>query len=152
MKLELVALPMLLACLSACAPEAISGVESELMQAERDWSAAYLKHDTATIERLLADEYVGTDGQGLMTNKAQELEEARLPATGAPAPAFVVLDETVTDMHVRMYGNVGIVTGRVIEKVLFRGKEQEVQYRRTTVWVTRQGRRQCVSFHGSRIL
>jgi ketosteroid isomerase-like protein len=129
-----------------------SKVESELMQLERDWSAAYLKHDTATIDRLLAEDYMGTDGRGWITNKAQEIEEAKEPVSGAPAPPFVVLDEAVTDMKVRPYGNVAVVTGRVIEKIRSKDKESTIQYRRTTVWVKRDGRWQCVSFHGSRIL
>lgn len=127
-------------------------VEQKLMQLERDWSAAFLKHDTATIDRILAEDYVGTDGRGLVTNKAQELEEAREHAAKAPVPPFLILDESVTDMKVRRYGNVGVVTGRVIEKIRSNGNESTIQYRRTTVWVKRDGRWQCVSFHGSRIL
>ncbi|MFN2516773.1 MAG: DUF4440 domain-containing protein [Pyrinomonadaceae bacterium] len=55
-------------------------------------------------------------------------------------------------MKVRIYGNVAVVNGRVIEKIKTKEKEAEIQYRRTTVWVKRHGRWQCVSFHGSRIL
>lgn len=128
-----------------------SKVDHELMQMEKDWSAAFLKHDTATIDRLLADEYVGTDGRGIMTSKAEEIEEAKPPKSGN-SPPFIILDESVTDMKVRIYGNVAVVNGRVIEKIRANDKEGEIQYRRTTVWVKRQGRWQCVSFHGSRIL
>ena len=126
-------------------------VAQELKQLERDWSAAYLKHDTATIEHLLADEYVGTDGRGIITTKAEEIEEAKPSKQGDSAP-FIVFDESVTDMKVRIYGNVAVVNGRVIEKVRAKEKDGEIQYRRTTVWVKRQGRWQCVSFHGSRII
>lgn len=127
-------------------------VEQQLMQLERDWSAAYLKHDTAAVDRIIADDYVGIDGRGHMTNKAQEIEEARAPSPGPPRPPFTVLDETVTDMNVRLYGNTAVVTGRTVEKIKSGEKEGEIQYRRTTVWVKRQGRWQCVSFHGSRIM
>lgn len=54
-----------------------SKVERELMQLERDWSAAYLKHDTATIDRRLAEDYMGTDGRGWITNKAQEMKRLK---------------------------------------------------------------------------
>lgn len=124
----------------------------ELMRLERGWSAASLKRDTATIDGILAEDYVGTDGRGLMTNKAQELEEAKEPVPGAPQPPFVILDESVTDMKVRLCGNVGVVTGRVIEKFAPMIRRLTIQYRRTTVWVKRNGRWQCVSFHGSRIV
>ena len=133
-------------------PEESPQVEQQIMQFERDWSAAYLKHDTATIARLLADDYVGTDGRGIVTNRADEIEEAAVPKPGSPAPPFEVLDETVTDMKVRVYGDTAVLNGRVIEKIRTKEKESEIQYRRTTVWVKRQGRWQCVSFHGSRIL
>jgi ketosteroid isomerase-like protein len=127
-------------------------VEQELIQLERDWSLAVMKHDTATIDRILADDYVGIDGRGIITTKAQEIEEAKAPKPGAPSPPFLVLDETVSDMKVRTYGNVAVVNGRVIEKIRANEKESEIQYRRTTVWAKRDDRWQCVSFHGSRIL
>jgi len=127
-------------------------VEEELMQMERDWAAAYIKHETAVISRILADDYIGIDGRGIFTNKAQEIEEAAAPPAGTPPPARQVLTDTVTDMKVRLYGDSAVVIGRTIEKVLSNGRELEVQYRRTTVYVKRQGRWQCVSFHGSRII
>jgi ketosteroid isomerase-like protein len=127
-------------------------IEQELMQLEHDWSAAYLKHDIATIDRMLADDFVGIDGRGIMTNKAAEIEDAKGPKPGDPQPSFLVLDDSITDMKVRLYGNTAVVNGRSIEKVKVKEKELEIQYRRTTVWVKRQGRWQCVSFHGSRII
>ena len=127
-------------------------VERELMRLELEWSAAYLKHDTAAAERILADDFVGIDGRGLMSDKAKELEEIRGPKPGEPAPPFVVLEETITDMKVRPYGDVAVMTGRTVEKIRMNDKESVIQYRRTTVWVKRGGRWQCVSFHGSRIL
>ena len=123
-----------------------------LMQLERDWSAAYISHDTTIAERIIADDYVGIDGRGIVTTKAQELDDVRGPAPGIPPPPVLTLAESVVDMKVRVYGDVAVVNGRVIEKVRTKTKDAEVQYRRTTVWVKRQGRWQCVSFHGSRIL
>jgi hypothetical protein len=37
------------------------------------------------------------------------------------------------------------------ERARFKGKEIAPRYRRTTVWVKRDGRWQCVSFHASRM-
>ena len=55
-------------------------------------------------------------------------------------------------MKVRAYGDAAVVTGLSTEKVLIKGKESTVRYRRTTVYIRRQGRWQCVSFHASRIV
>lgn len=135
------------------APKKIASgkVEQELMQMEHDWSAAVLNHDAAAVARILADDYIGTDGRGVMTTKAEELEEAKPPAPGAPAPERVILEETISDMKVRVYGNTAVVTGISNEKISFKGTQSLIRYRRTTVYVKRQGRWQCVSFHGSRI-
>jgi ketosteroid isomerase-like protein len=128
-------------------PSGSAGVEQELMQMERDWSAAYLSHDTAVVARILADDYLGTDGRGVMTDKAQEIEDARAADANRK-----VLSEFIDDMKVRLYGDTAIVNGRTTEKLEINGKELIIQYRRTDVFVKRNGRWQCVSFHGSRIL
>jgi len=122
-------------------------LEQALMQMERDWSAAYLSHDTAVVARILADDYLGTDGRGVMTDKAQEIEDARAADANRK-----VLSEFIDDMKVRLYGDTAIVNGRTTEKLEINGKELITQYRRTDVFVKRNGRWQCVSFHGSRIL
>ena len=148
---------MLAVCFTSMAqttkkPSGNSKVEQELMQMERDWSMAFLKHDVAAAARILADDYIGIDGRGIMTTKAEELEEAKAPAADAPMPERVILEETISDMKVRVYGDTAVVTGISNEKISFKGKESFIRYRRTTVYVKRQGRWQCVSFHGSRIL
>jgi len=156
-KASVATLLILLICLNASSQRKLKTnrsrkSEQQVAQLERDWSAAFLRHDLATIDRILADDYMGTDGRGIVTNKAQELEEARAPRPGDPLPPFVILEETVTDLKVRTYGDTAVVNGRVIEKIRTKEGETEIQYRRTTVWVNRRGRWRCVSFHGSRIL
>ena len=122
-------------------------IERELIEMERDWSAAYLSHDVSVVNRLLADDFIGTDGRGVMTDKKQELEDAR-----SENPNRKVLSEAIDDMKVRIYGDTAIVNGRTTEKIQSGGKEFVIQYRRTDVFVKRNGRWQCVSFHGSRII
>lgn len=155
--LLLTALLLLVLCPTAgsqnrAKPSHDSKVERELMRLERDWSQAYITHDTTTAERIIAADYVGIDGRGIITNKAQEIEDVQGPKPGAPTPPFLTVAESVVDMQVRVYGDVAVVNGRVIEQVRTKDREIEVQYRRTTVWVMRHERWQCVSFHGSRIL
>ncbi|MEA2568009.1 MAG: hypothetical protein QOI24_10 [Acidobacteriota bacterium] len=122
-------------------------VRDTLVQLERDWAAAYLRHDAATIERILADDYVGIDGRGIVTSKHEEVEEAK----GEHGGDMVLTEDTVSDMNVRVYGATAVFTGISNEKGTFKGLEFTARYRRTTVWVKKNGRWQCVSFHGSRI-
>jgi len=127
------------------------GPEQALIQLERAYSVAYLKHDVATIDRILSDDYVGIDGRAVVSNKAQEIEEAKAPAPGSATPDYFVTDEVLSDLTVRAYGEAAVVTSLSTEKVLIKGNPTTVRYRRTTVYINRQGRWRCVSFHATRL-
>jgi ketosteroid isomerase-like protein len=126
--------------------QAPGSVESEVVASERAWSDAFLRHDLPAISRLLADDFVGIDGRGVVSDKAAELEEARPQAPGTSEP--VLESEQLSDVRVRIYGEVAVLTA--INTAKF--SDSTIRYRRTTVWVRRGDRWQCVSFHGSRIL
>ena len=119
---------------------------------ERAWSDAYQKHDLPVIERLLAEEYVGVDGRGVVSNRADELNEARERPAGAPPSPMEILGEQISDVQARVYGETAVVTA--LNTVTARTPEGQstIRYRRSTVWVRRGGRWQCVHFHASRIL
>lgn len=127
--------------------------EQKLIQLEKDWSASFLKNDTTTIALILADEFVGIDGRGFVSDKTAELEEAALAKPDKPEPPFVILSETLSDFKVRIYGKMAIVNSLNTEKIKIKEKEAVIKYRRTTVWKKQtDGRWQCVSFHASRLL
>ena len=153
-------LPIAVCLLAGCSVPSLSrttggievpGDEAALVNAEQEWSAAVLRHDPAVVSRLLADDYVGIDGRGIVSTKDDEVREAA-PAPAGSAPDWTITGEEVVDLSVRLYGDIAVVHGRVIEQVQEKDKKGTVQYRRTTVWARRDGRWQCVAFHGSRIL
>ena len=128
------------------APERPTRSADAVVASERAWSEAFLRHDIPAVSRLLADDFVGIDGRGVVSDKAAELEEAKLPAPSATKP--VLLSEQLSDIRVRLYGDIAVLTA--VNTAHF--SDSTIRYRRTTVWVWRGGRWQCVSFHGSRIL
>ena len=127
-------------------PESPVGSSAAVVTSERAWSEAFLRHDLQAISRLLADDFVGIDGRGVVSDKTAELEEAKPQPPGSTSP--VLLGEQLSDIRVRMYGEIAVLTA--INTARF--SDSTIRYRRTTVWVWRAGRWQCVSFHGSRIL
>ena len=143
---DLILLASLVAVLGpAFAPP--GGRAGQVADVERRWSAAVLRHDVAGVANLLDDDFGGIDGRGVVTDKAAELKEAE----GRPAGSQLV-NEVLDDLRVRFYGDTAILTAR--NTATFKSEDQTdtIQYRRTTVWVSRAGRWLCVSFHGSRIL
>jgi uncharacterized protein (TIGR02246 family) len=137
-----------------CSPTWAAGqltAASDVERLERAWSAAFLQHDIATIDGILADDYVGIDGRGVVTSKSDEIAEAKAPAPNTPLDSYRVLSEGLSDVRVRLFGDAAVLTAINTARISDHGKETSVRYRRTTVYTKRSGRWQCVSFHGSRI-
>src|SRR5262245_21340975 len=127
---------------------ATEDVPATIAGLERQWAAAFLAHDAKTIDRILADDYVGTDGRAMMSDKKSELEEVKATEPGD----FVLVADQITDIKVRVFGTTAVATAISNEKARFKGKEIAPRFRRTTVWIKRDRRWQCVSFHASRIV
>jgi ketosteroid isomerase-like protein len=149
---SVLAVLLLLPLAALSAPKRSPTLDETFTALERAWSAAYQKHDLSAIERLLAEEYVGVDGRGVVSNRADELNEARERPAGASPPTMEILAEQITDVQARVYGETAVVTA--LNTVTARTQEGQstIRYRRSTVWVRRAGRWQCVHFHASRIL
>lgn len=119
-----------------------SNIEQMIMQMEREWADAYVKRDAATLDRILANDFMDTDGNGNVQNKAQYIELAR-------NPVGTFYSGELSDAKVRAYGESAVSTGRLVIKGSSR--EQGEAFRYTGVYVKRQGRWQAVASHLSRI-
>jgi hypothetical protein len=117
-------------------------VEQELIKLENELGNALAKRDAASINRLLADDCMGTESDGSVWDKAQFFEVVKSLDISSP-----VSDE----WKVRVYGNVAVVMGRYTYKKQSAGHEVTGQERFTDTWVKRAGRWQCVAMHASEI-
>lgn len=104
----------LLLALSVCCPKsaiAWGGASakhdrmSEIVQLEQRWRSAALAGDTAAMDRVLSDDYVGLTLQGKVNTKAQQLRRMRDRLL-----TFERLD--ISDVRVRTSRDVAVVTGR----------------------------------------
>jgi ketosteroid isomerase-like protein len=145
-----IGLALSLACL--CRPAtAAEPAGQALIDLERAWSAAYFRHDVEAVAGILADDYVGVDGRGMMTHKADELAEVAPPKAGSPPPVFEILEESLSDFQVRFFDDVAIVNALNTAKAVVRGQPRTVRYRRTTVWHRSGSSWKCVAFHASEL-
>ncbi len=118
-----------------------TSVEQALMQMEHEWVDAAQKKDTATLARILADDWVGQGPTGTAT-KAQALAELKSGDNK--------LDSiTLGDMKVRVFGDAAIVTGSDDEKSSYKGKDTSGHYVWTDVFVKRNGRWQAAASQGT---
>ena len=112
--------------------------EQELLNVENTWKQAVVNRDAASLQRLYADEYLSTDQEGMVWNKAQDIG---IDTTGNSRLGAYNLD----GLKVRFYGDVAVVTGRNVSKGTLFGKAAKGQSRFTDVFVKRDGRWQCVT-------
>lgn len=144
----LTAWPLLVTLLAGqLSPPPRDTAEAAVIGLEQAWSRAFMANDVATIDRILAAEFVGIDGRGVVSRKADELEEARKqnPATG-------IEREELDAFAAQVYGSTVVLRARNRLRMHVGADVRAFQYWRTTVWVERDGRYQCVAFHASRIL
>jgi ketosteroid isomerase-like protein len=140
----LLGIVILLFAVSAVLAQVPSAVERELIKLENDWSTAWQKHDTAFLQKLFADEYIGTDSDGATYTKAQDIANAKSEDT--QIESFVL-----SDVKVHVYGDTAVVTAHSTNKATFKGKDISGTYRYTDVFVKRDGRWQVVATQETRV-
>jgi ketosteroid isomerase-like protein len=105
----------------------------EVREFEFAWGVAYIKRDTAALDRIMAEDYTFTDPLGGVTDKRQNLDYI---STGF----FVIEDTHSRDVCVRIYGETAVVTALSIFKASYKGVKVQGRYQYTDVLVRRQGR------------
>jgi ketosteroid isomerase-like protein len=119
-----------------------SDSSSKVLALESKWNDAYRQGDIATLNGLLADDFIITVEDGTTYSKSGYI--ARLGGTGE----HVELSE-MSNLKVRVHGNVAVVTGEYREKGTSKGKPYEYRDRLTDVWVNSDGRWQVIASHYS---
>lgn len=96
--------------------------EADVLQLEAQWVKALQTRDTATMERLLAPDYIGVDPSGAAMNKAQEIAMYR--------GGDLKFDSISTgEQKVKVYIGGVIVTGKSTVKGKFKDQDISGDYR-----------------------
>lgn len=119
---------------------ATPSAEQELITLDKEWGEAGLKGDSAVLERILADDFIGNSPAGVAT-KAQNIAEAKTTAADITNATYVADEYTVRFLD----PNTAVMTHRAVEKGMNKGKEYNDQHRSMHVWVKRDGRWQVVA-------
>jgi ketosteroid isomerase-like protein len=116
----------------------------EIENLESQWRAALMQNDVATINRLLADDYLGINPNGTLETKADALAQRRAGTTKISS-----IDPI--NLKVRVYGDTAVVTSQV--QVQGRDGDRDIsgRYHYTRVYSRRSGEWKVVSFEASRI-
>lgn len=125
----------------AAAPAPAEDVTAVITGLEQDWVKAIVAKDTATVDRLLAEDFIGTTSD-VQYGKVEALEDVK---TGT--------HETLElkNIMVRAYGDAVVVTMDQTEKSRHGKQDFSGHYLFTDVWVKQAGQWHAVSSHGSRV-
>ena len=107
---------------------------------EAKWNAAYDRGDIATMNTLLADDFIITVEDGSTFSKSGYI------AHYGDSTVHVEISE-MSDLRVRMHGRTAVVTGAYHEEGTSKGKPYEYHDRYTDVWQNTGGNWQLVASH-----
>jgi ketosteroid isomerase-like protein len=126
------------------AREAKMSVSAMLKDNENRWSAAIAKHDTATIESMVAPDFIGVNFRGKVQNRRAILAEVK-----SDKDTYTSTKAEKLDVH--MYGTgVAVVVGMANVKGTAKdGKVFDRTYRFTDTWMNRGGNWQCIASHST---
>ena len=114
------------------------------IEALRDLNGQYIHSvvhsDAQRFREILSDDFLCTNPDGSVVDKAQFLKQTAIPAS--------FTDFDVDDLRIRVLGDVALIHGRT-RFTLEDGRRGRGQY--TDVWQKRQGRWLAVSAHVTRL-
>ena len=114
-------------------------VEQELRRLVQTWDEAYVKGDTETLGRLLADEFEFVGGP----KKADYL------ASYKTRPANSIQSAVSSDLKVQVYDDAAIVTAVDTITIKKDDQNQVTKWLYLDVWIKRDGRWQCVKTYSA---
>jgi ketosteroid isomerase-like protein len=111
-----------------------SAAEQAVLKLTQEWLDAETRVDRAALNRIIADDFLGTGPRGTTVSKTDVI-----PREGSEGHGLAISGQ---DIKVRVFGDTAIVTARGLPKV-----QQQPELRITVVFVKRAGRWQMVAGH-----
>jgi hypothetical protein len=120
-------------------------VEGQLIELERQLSAALVREDAAVLERLWSNDLIFTFPNGTVSNKAQRLASQKPAAASSQSESETTNDE----VKVYLYGDTAVVTVLSTWSGKANNQTYSSQFQATHVWAKQEGRWQLVAAHVS---
>jgi len=119
-------------------PAQPEGDETQIIAFENLWNQMQMAHDANAMEQMLDSDFVLTDYDGSVLNKAQFLASIRDKSNQ-------LTTEVSQDMKLHRHGDTVVVIGATHEKGTLKGKPYEHHGRFTDTWIKRDYRWLCIA-------
>jgi predicted ester cyclase len=142
--------PMILSiCLIGTALAESIGTEQELKRLETEAWNAVVKLDFKTIDRILADEFIGIYDNDDEAN--DPIWTKKFLISAVKSGKFVCTSIEYDDLKVRIDGNTAAVSGVTTTKETFDGQDMSGRFRFTSTWIKKPTGWKCVGDRAVRI-
>ena len=118
--------------------------EKQVASLSKQCYAALVAGDTAALDALLSDDWLGIGPLGEVSSKAQQ-------AKGLKDGTVDFISFDPSEVKVRVYGDAAVVTGRYQVELKIRGRENTIPVRITDSYARQGGKWRCVSVQVTRI-
>ena len=112
-----------------------ASVERYIRESEAQWAESVATGDTSAIQRILSDDFIGTDPKGNLYDKAQMIADTK------DAPKYFVSNH-LDQVKIRFFGNTAVAQG---SESWVRRDGERGRFVWTDTWVLRNGRWQIVA-------
>jgi hypothetical protein len=112
-----------------------ASAERYIRESEAQWAESTASGDTTVIERILADDFIGTDPKGNLYDKATMIADAKT------APKYFASNH-LDQVKIRFFGNTAVAQG---SESWERRNGERGRFVWTDTWVLRNGRWQIVA-------
>jgi ketosteroid isomerase-like protein len=99
--------------------------KTNFVQLENDWVAALAKHDTAALDRLLADDFTDTTFRGTIRTKSDVMSSGLAPTYRSTG---------LQELNVRNLGHTVVVTGVNVLEPLSGGDVVRIRFTDVFAW------------------
>ena len=120
-------------------------VAERIRKLDEERIQAQIHADAVALDRIYADDFMGIGPSGTVRTKPQVLADFT-------SHDLKFQSITTDDVHIRVYGNTAVETGRSTMVGQDKGKVVPRDNRFTRVWVKRQGRWRLVQNHYSNLM
>lgn len=119
MKLAIMFMILLMwAAISSQGQERVSATEELIRELEAKLAVAIVQGDSKFVARILADNYIEINAQGLLTRKADLMAIVRARAVAPPAKS-VGPEVTIDENSLLMHGDTAVLSGRITTRYQF---------------------------------
>lgn len=135
---NLIALSLSMIVTAGCASQQLGmSVEQYITERSREWAEAYATGKAEVMDRILADDFIGTSPRGERFTKGDAIRSAK----GSPG---VYLAARLAKIDVRVFGNAAVAFGEDVQTLRSSPPVQERSVW-TDTWVYRNGAWQVIA-------